>query len=87
MGAGWREPRDGGTVGRWDGNMDVNLVTLSRAKGPEPKSGSDPFNISRCFAASLPHCPAYEGSFATWVTSVPGGMSGEMTLSTTAVAV
>jgi hypothetical protein len=29
----------------------------------------------------------HDGSFATWRTSVPGGMSGEITLSTTAVAV
>jgi len=35
----------------------------------------------------LPRCPAYEGSLATCITSVPGAISGDTTLNRIPVAV
>ena len=55
-----------------------------KAKGPNSVESAPALLLPSCY---LPRCPAYEGSFATCVTSLPGGMSGDTTLSTSAVAV
>ena len=78
MRLGWREPLAAGRLGSGAAWQD------EKQKGPNSVESAPALLLPSCY---LPRCPAYEGSFATCVTSLPGGMSGDTTLSTSAVAV
>lgn len=66
---------------------------MSKARrGPKLELSSGPLILQGTFfelllLTRLPAYPAYDGSFATCTTSVPGGISGETTERTMAVAV
>jgi hypothetical protein len=88
-GAAGRVSGEAGKLGsKW---ADLKPLTLCFAtwKRTETVTGFGPLavRLGNFPAAPLTRFPAYDGSLATCITSVPGGISGETTLIRSPVAV